>query len=149
MRENREDFTIITECPCCGKVSEVSVNFEDYLDYEEGKAIQECFPYLTADERELMKTGMCKTCWDKLFGEDDDDPECDCEFITEDEESEEIEPIIVELMNIHSEFTRIIEEVEKDFIGSEQEEGYMDGLERAKEVVEERIWALENKLISQ
>ena len=142
---------IKTTCPICNEVHYVMVDEIGFMRWqEEGEPIQFALPELSADDREMLLSGICPTCWDKMFGVDNDDPECDCEFITEeDEESEPIEPVIVELMNIHSEFTRLIEEVEKDFIGSELEEGYMNGLERAKEVVEERIWTLENKLISQ
>jgi hypothetical protein len=30
-------------------------------------SVQECFPYLSADERELMISGMCGSCFDNLM----------------------------------------------------------------------------------
>lgn len=52
---------------------------------------------------------------------------------------------IVELMNIHSELERLIKEAEVDFIGEEITEGYISGLDRAKEIVEECLWSLQEK----
>lgn len=46
------------------------VNKEDFVDFCNGeKAIQHCFPYLTADERELLLTGFSVSDWDELFGD--------------------------------------------------------------------------------
>ena len=47
----------------------------DYLDWSDGELAQVAFPYLSADEREMLITGICPTCWDKMFddGEEDED----------------------------------------------------------------------------
>ena len=55
------------ECPICGEYHEVLINEEDYYAYLDGELVQVAFPYLTADEREIIVTGICKDCWDKMF----------------------------------------------------------------------------------
>lgn len=66
-------MTILTTCPICGKVNEVNVKFEDYLRWQGGDLIQDAFPYLNANDRELLLSGICSKCWDKMYGENDDD----------------------------------------------------------------------------
>jgi len=62
--------TIILEvaCPVCGKVSEISVEVNDYIDWQNGKLTQNAFPYLSANEREMLISGVCGDCWNKMFG---------------------------------------------------------------------------------
>lgn len=65
-----KDFTII--CPSCGDKFVISVRVDDIIKYNEGALIQNAFPYLSAAERELYKSGICGTCWDKMFPVEDD-----------------------------------------------------------------------------
>ena len=54
-------------CPMCGKISTVTVTEEGLRAYKAGvKSIQDCFPTLSADDRELIKTGICEKCWEVL-----------------------------------------------------------------------------------
>jgi len=32
-----------------------------------GESIQNCFPYLSADQREILKTGIDSESWDRMF----------------------------------------------------------------------------------
>jgi hypothetical protein len=41
----------------------------DANEWLNGGLIQNCFPYLTADERELLMTGIDGEIWDEMFGE--------------------------------------------------------------------------------
>lgn len=68
VRYNRHEVCIITQCPFCGRGNEVEVNETDYLDWDDGKMAQDAFPYLSADEREMLISGCCPQCWDKMFG---------------------------------------------------------------------------------
>ena len=38
-------------------------------NWRDGAYIQNVFPDLTPDQRELMMTGTCGECWDKMMGE--------------------------------------------------------------------------------
>ena len=72
MKINHKEVTIITTCPFCGRANEVAVNEEDYWDWDDGALVQNAFPYLSADEREMLISGICPKCWDKMFEEEED-----------------------------------------------------------------------------
>lgn len=72
MKTNNHEVTIITRCPFCGHANEVEVNEMDYLDWSDGELAQVAFPYLSADEREMLISGICPTCWDEMFGSDEE-----------------------------------------------------------------------------
>lgn len=57
-------------CKLCNKSYALKVNKEDFVDYNNGKLAQNCFPYLTAGERELIISGICDICFDKLYEND-------------------------------------------------------------------------------
>lgn len=56
-------------CPFCGEYHEVTVSKADYASWMGGELIQNAMPYLSADEREIIKTGICPSCWTSMFGE--------------------------------------------------------------------------------
>lgn len=73
---NRQEYKIITTCPFCGHAHSVFVNEADYWDWQDGALVQDAFPYLSANDRELLISGICSTCWDKYFGSDEEpDPD--------------------------------------------------------------------------
>lgn len=55
------------KCVECGKAVKVEYDSGDYEAWKNGKLIQDAFPYLTLDEREMLKTGICHDCWVKMF----------------------------------------------------------------------------------
>ena len=58
---------LVRVCPKRKKESFISVLKENYLKWEEGEYIQCAFPDLDPEQREIIKTGICGTCWDKMF----------------------------------------------------------------------------------
>ena len=74
MKVNFKEVGIITRCPFCGHAHEIEVNEMDYWDWEDGMCAQDAFPYLSADEREMLISGICPTCWDKMFARGEDEP---------------------------------------------------------------------------
>ena len=65
-------------CPFCGKYHAVEVSEADLAAWEGGELAQNAFPYLTADEREILISGICPKCWAETFGEEEDEAEwCD------------------------------------------------------------------------
>ena len=72
MKVNNKEVCIITRCPFCCFVNEVEVNEMDYLDWSDGELAQVAFPYLSADEREMLISGICPDCWDGMFGGDEE-----------------------------------------------------------------------------
>jgi hypothetical protein len=76
MKINYKEITIVTRCPICGHANFVEVNEADYWDWQDGTLVQDAFPYLSADEREMLISGICPTCWANTFGdlEEEEDP---------------------------------------------------------------------------
>lgn len=60
------------ECMFCGVTHTVLVSVEDYTAWKLGKFIQDAFPYLTTDQRELLQTGSHAKCWEQAFPPEDD-----------------------------------------------------------------------------
>jgi hypothetical protein len=63
-------------CPSCGR--ERSEEFECYTEQEfrirwdrwaQGRHVNEAFPELSPRQREAMQTGVCDSCWEKIFDE--------------------------------------------------------------------------------
>lgn len=59
-----------TNCIRCGKLYQFEVPNEGYKRWLEGELIQKALPMLTPDQRELMISGICGKCFDKMFGGD-------------------------------------------------------------------------------
>ena len=72
---NYKEVTVVTACPFCGHANEVEVNEIDYLDWQDGMLVQNAFPYLSANEREMLISGICPTCWEKMFPPEEDEEE--------------------------------------------------------------------------
>ena len=63
-------------CRKCGKVYVFPVFVDDlgkYTKRQEG--IQQAFPYISPEYRELIISHICPTCWDELFDIDNDEDE--------------------------------------------------------------------------
>lgn len=57
-------------CVFCQTEHEFTVDFDDYRRWQGGAYIQEVWPDKAVDERELMVSGTCASCWDAAFLED-------------------------------------------------------------------------------
>ena len=66
---SRKDMIQAT-CQHCKESSELAVNKQDIVDWTGGKYIQDAMPYLSADDRELLISGTCGSCFDKMFGDE-------------------------------------------------------------------------------
>jgi hypothetical protein len=59
-------------CMECGQVSIVEVNADALKAWKSGQIpIEQAFPNMNADEREVLITGTHSECWTKMFGEED------------------------------------------------------------------------------
>ena len=65
------DDAIKTRCRVCGVTHTLMVNLHDMGRWQNGSLIQDAMPYLSADERELLISGTCGTCFDKMFGSEE------------------------------------------------------------------------------
>ena len=55
-------------CVKCETIVEIPVLGPDYEKWENGELIQTAMPYLSADEREVLISGVCGPCFDNMFG---------------------------------------------------------------------------------
>lgn len=63
---------ICPPCPVCGKSAVLEVPTAGLEAHKRGALTQEAFPELDRAQREMLITGTHPTCWDELFGEDED-----------------------------------------------------------------------------
>lgn len=74
-----EIFGFKRKCHYCGEESQFGLNKEDYkrlfIDQEH---VQDVFPLMPKEDRELMISGTHPKCWDEMF-QDLDEDECQCE----------------------------------------------------------------------
>lgn len=54
-------------CPSCGKISSMNVDEMQYMSYQHGANIQDAFPLMNAFDREVMISGLCHECQEKVF----------------------------------------------------------------------------------
>ena len=64
---NYKEVCVVTQCPFFFFFNEVEVNESDYWDWDDGVNAQIAFPYLSANEREMLISGICPTCWARMF----------------------------------------------------------------------------------
>ena len=59
--------------PITGEINvmEMTFNIADFRAWECGELIQNAMPYLSADEREFLMTGMTPEDWANTFGEEE------------------------------------------------------------------------------
>ena len=70
-------ITIYKDCPICGNDTEVRIKCNDkqYIDYKinykgliiPNKPIQDIFPHISKQQRETIKSGICRHCQKKIF----------------------------------------------------------------------------------
>jgi hypothetical protein len=51
----------------CDKVEIVTVDAERYQAWKDGMLIQDAFPGMSDETRELLMTGMCVKCWNAAW----------------------------------------------------------------------------------
>jgi hypothetical protein len=62
---------VLVECPecmMCGKSAELEVDDAALAAWRRDTHIQDAFPDMTPDERELLITGTHPKCWDAMMG---------------------------------------------------------------------------------
>ncbi|WP_339271486.1 hypothetical protein NYE54_08320 [Paenibacillus sp. FSL K6-1330] len=60
-------------CIVCSMTQVLTVSEDDLQKYKDGAHAQHAFPYLSAGDRELIISGVCGSCFDEMFEDDDDE----------------------------------------------------------------------------
>ena len=58
--------TTVVGCIQCGESQHIKARTVDLTAWIGGELIQVAMPYLTADEREILISGICSTCFDDI-----------------------------------------------------------------------------------
>lgn len=67
-------ITIAVPCPKCGKDSTVCLSAEEFEKLQKGELIsRNSFKNLSAAEREILISGICDDCWNKIFPPEEED----------------------------------------------------------------------------
>ena len=64
---------MIFKCKICKEEFDLEVTASQLFQLKQGALVQNVFPYLNADERELIISGICGQCYDKLFENDENE----------------------------------------------------------------------------
>jgi len=76
-RGNPDDcMTVRVGCRMCGETKDLEVVPQDWVDWQDGKLVQDALPYIDYRDRELLISGTCRKCWSDMFEwkeEDEDD----------------------------------------------------------------------------
>lgn len=57
----------IVSCNLCNEHHILEIDVDDFIRWKEGAFIQDVMPYLSVGERELMISGICESCFNKMF----------------------------------------------------------------------------------
>lgn len=72
--KNGEGVEIVTRpCVVCGTRHTFILNRIDYEAWQTSTHIQNAFPDMSADEREILISGTCPECWDILWAPMEDE----------------------------------------------------------------------------
>lgn len=64
---SNSDLVIAAQCIKCPTVKSFVIKPEDWNHWIAGGLIQNVFPNMSVDDREFFISGVCPTCWNKLF----------------------------------------------------------------------------------
>ena len=64
--------TMTIDCVQCKETQSITVGSEDLANWHNGDLIQDAMPYLSADDREVLISGTCGACFDKMFGDEEE-----------------------------------------------------------------------------
>lgn len=62
----QEMYVFRVEDPNCGKIFTIPVPESERQAWVDGALIQDAMPSLGHDDRELLLSGTCPTCWDAM-----------------------------------------------------------------------------------
>jgi len=62
-------ISVTFECPMCSKYHYLTVEAEQYLDFQSGELVQDAFPHMSPTDRERFISGLCPDCQKKIFVE--------------------------------------------------------------------------------
>ena len=68
---NEPRVEVVKRCVFCGNESRLTVDAARYERWQAGEHIQNAFPEMPAEIREVLISGTHPACWDKYMEEED------------------------------------------------------------------------------
>jgi hypothetical protein len=68
----RQTLRVTGPCIYCGTEQSIRLDAEAAIKFREGGFAQDCFPTLSADQREFLISGICGKCWNEMFPDEED-----------------------------------------------------------------------------
>ena len=79
------DAEVDVVCAFCGKTASIQVVGKDFYAWKfEGALIQNAMPYLPANVRETLISGMCDECQEKMFSSSEEEEDFEPDDIDDD-----------------------------------------------------------------
>lgn len=69
-----QDKEVYVQCRTCKKIYTFPCSAKQWKMLNGGYVIQQVFPRMSADDRELFVSGMCGACFDAMFEDMEDGP---------------------------------------------------------------------------
>ena len=71
LKSRIKSVTLAVLCPCCKEENTIEITFKEFQQLQSGE-IQVGQLQNPPEERELLITGICPKCWDKMFAEEEE-----------------------------------------------------------------------------
>ncbi len=78
----------ITATCSCGESVKINSHWTEFNRWKVGENIQTVYPLIGPDVREMLISGTCQKCWDRLFSEEEPDHSFPTELLDEDAKGE-------------------------------------------------------------
>jgi hypothetical protein len=59
-------------CTCCDKEYLLGTSLTGYMSWRAGALVQDAFPEVPKEYREMFISGTCPKCWDDMFNNEDE-----------------------------------------------------------------------------
>lgn len=66
---SEKKLKLVRACFSCREPQMIEVFQKDLEAWQKGKTIQQAIPYVSADKRELLISGVCGKCFNEMFRE--------------------------------------------------------------------------------
>lgn len=88
MSTERKMIEVTRQCCRCGANVPLKVYEEDYIEFTttpimKRRLVQDIFPYLTPQDKEMFISQVCPTCWEDMFPSEDEDEDISAEDLKE------------------------------------------------------------------
>ena len=76
---SERNVVLTVGCDFCGRTTAIYVTEESFEEFTSPnrRNVQDIFPYLDAEDRELLISHICPKCWEAMFSQEEDEEDCE------------------------------------------------------------------------